>query len=810
MHTEELVDINLDTNTRRQRLKGRLLRVIIPVGGVLIIVAAILSISMVSYYNNRRDALALSEDFLDALDRRIHSELDAYLTPASDLVRIGAESMREYIDKIWSPSRTPLGLQIINAYPQLSSFFSADPRGNFVMHKQNPDGTIDTKVIEREPSKVTVTWKRRDADGKVVDTETSGDDTYDPRARSWYEGAVQTRNLYWSDVYIFFTDKKPGITVSYPMFSQNDQLLAVVGIDIKLEKVSEFLANLKIGTNGRAMILESDGTLVAYPEMDRTYKRSGDALETVMLDELDDPVLTRAFNHFKIDGHGRRILIVDDRRYLNTVTSLKMIVGRDWSVMIVVPEEDFVGFLRDDLRKALLMTSIIVLIAGILAVLLVRQGLRADRNAQLVLERKQEIEAQSRAFSKLASKTALWDPEDIESLEELTEIVSATMAVGRVSVWRYYQDETILKCEDSFDRRTNGHTRGTELNLDDYPRLLQDLIKGEDIIIADSADDLRTSELHRVYLGPLGCAALLAMPVMPGGRLAGTVWFEHEETVRAWKSEDISFARAIAGMLALRLAATGVSDEAADPIKSEETAGKLNDRTSVISTVDKTESNKTAGSQKAGEHQKRNSQKISFAERLLKQGLSQSNIKADVYDNIPVLVLRFTDPFALAHYFGAGDKQTAAVDHLICHFEDLFDARRIDYWKIISDQIICATGMAENSNHPVHAIADLALSFQDTCSHLFADLDKPMEFKIGIDTGGIIGSPVGRRQKSYNIWGEAVSTASVMADNGVIGGIQVSEATYRRLQQNYLFRVRGRYYLQNIGEISTYILTGRI
>ena len=810
MHTKELVDINLDANTRRQRLKRRLLRVIIPVGGVLIIVAAILSISMVSYYNNRREALALSEDILDALDRRIHSELNAYLTPASDLVRIGAESMREYIDKIWSPNRTPLGLQIINTYPQLSSFFSADPRGNFVMHKQNPDGTIDTKVIERESSKVTVTWKRRDADGKVVDTETSGDDTYDPRARSWYEGAVQTRNLYWSDVYIFFTDKKPGITVSYPMISQNDQLLAVMGIDIKLEKVSEFLAKLKIGTNGRAMILEDDGTLVAYPEMDRTYKRSGDSLETVMLDELDDPVLTSAFDHFKIDGHGRRILIVDDQRYLNTVTSLKMTVGRDWSAMIVVPEEDFVGFLRDDLRKALLMTSIIVIIAGILAVLLVRQGLRADRNAQLVLERKQEIEAQSRAFSELASKTALWDPEDIESLEELTEIVSATMVVRRAGVWGYYEDEKMLKCEDSYDRGTNGHTRGTVLNLVNYPRLMQDLIKGDDIIIADSAVDPRTSELHQDYLGPLGFTSLLAIPVMPGGRLAGAVWFEHEETIRAWNSEDISFARAIAGMLALRLAATGVSDEAADPIESEEMAGSLNDRTSAISTVDKTVSNETTGPQKAGEHQKRNGQKISFAERLLKQDLSQNNIKADVYDNVPVLVLRFTDPFALAQYFDGGDKQTAAVDHLICHFEDLFEAGRLDYWKIFSDQMVCAAGMQDNSNHPVNAIADLALGFQDTCSHVFADLDKPMEFKIGIDTGGVIGRSVGQRQKSYNIWGEAVSTASMMADHGVSGGIQVSETTYRCLRQNYLFKVRGRFYLQNIGEISTYLLTGRI
>jgi class 3 adenylate cyclase len=806
----------MDYQTRRQRFKHRLLRVIIPIGGVFLILASIMTITMVSYYNNRRDTLALSEDMLKALDQRIHSEADAYLVPASNLVRIGAETLRERIDEVWSPNRTPLGLQVIKTYPQLSSFFGADPQGNFVMHKQNPDGTIDTKVIQREPTNVAVTWIRRDVDGNEVDRETSGDDGYDPRGRPWFKGAVEARKLYWSNVYVFFTDKKLGFTVSYPLFSRNDQLLAVVGIDIKLEKISEFLAELKIGINGRAMIIEDDGTLVAYPQMERTFKRSGDSLETMMLDELDDPVLTRAFNRFKIDGHGLRVLNVDDRRYLNTITSLKSTVGRDWSVMIIVPEEDFVGFLRDDLRKVLFRTSIVVLIAGILAGLLVHQGLRADRNARLVLERKQEIETQSRAFSELAAKTALWDPDDIQALQELTEIVAGTMAVRRTSVWGYYQDENILKCEDSYDRGSNGHTRGTVLNLDDYPELLQDLIKGDDVIVADSADDPRTSELHRVYLGPLGCTSLLAIPVMPGGKLAGAIWFEHEETIRAWKSEDISFVRAIAGMLTLRLTTTGMSDETDDPNKSDKTAGHSTDRTSVsksasaISTVGKTDSNETAGPKQARQHHKGNGQKISFPERLLNQGLDQNSIKADVYDNVTVLVLRFTDPLTLAEYFGGGDKQTSAVDHLICHFEDLFEAQGIEYWKIIGEKIICAAGMQDTSAHCVDAIADLALSFQDTCSHLFADLDKPMEFTIGIDTGGVIGSSVGRRRKSYNIWGEAFNAASMMADNGVTGGIQVSETTYRRLRQNYLFKVRGRYYLQNIGEISTYLLTGRI
>jgi hypothetical protein len=563
------------------------------------------------------------------------------------------------------------------------------------------------------------------------------------------------------------------------------------------------------------MIIKDDGVLVAYPEQDRAFRRTGDTLETVMLDELDNPVLTRAFNRFKIDGHGKRVLEIDDRRYLNTVTSLKSSFGRDWSVMIIVAEEDFIGFLRANLREVLLMTGVIVIITGILAVLLVYQGLRADRNALRVLEHKQELEAQSRAFSELASKTALWDPEDIKSLEELTEIVSVTMAVRRASVWGYYEEQNHFQCEDSFERGTQGHTRGTVLKVVDYPQLFEELLKGEDIVINDTAADPLTSKLHRVYLGPLGCTSLLAIPVMPGGMLAGAIWFEHEETIRTWGAEDISFARAIAGLLDLRLSASGTLNEVAEPAKNGEAADIAKAGVSAAknatnpSAVDKFDSNKSVLSKPAAESLKGDGQKINFSDRMLERGLVQSSIKADVFDNVTVLVLRFTDPLALAAHFG-GDKPTTVVDHLICHFESLFDARSIDFWKILSDQLVCATGMEDSSNHHVQSIADLALSFQDKCSHLFADLDKPMEFKIGIDMGGVIGSHVGRRRRSYNIWGEAVSAASIMADNGVIGGIQVSETAYRCLQQNYLFRVRGRYYLQHIGEISTYLLTGRI
>jgi class 3 adenylate cyclase len=302
---------------------------------------------------------------------------------------------------------------------------------------------------------------------------------------------------------------------------------------------------------------------------------------------------------------------------------------------------------------------------------------------------------------------------------------------------------------------------------------------------------------------------------LPGGRLAGAIWFEHEETIRSWGTEDISFARAIASLLELRLSASGIYDDVGASANIGVTRGVVRASTSgakfaaIPSGVEKIDSNQPVPAKQAGESPEGTARKVSFLDRMLERGLVQSSTKADVFPDVTVLVLHFTDPIALAEHSG-GDKSTTAVDHLVCHFENLFDARNIDYWKIMSDQIVCATGLQENSNQPVHSIADLALSFQDKCSHLFAELDRPMEFKIGIDRGGVIGSHVGQRHKSYNIWGEAVSAASMMADNGEDGGIQVSQAAYWRLQENYLFKVRGRFYLQNIGEITTYLLTGRI
>lgn len=780
-------------------------------------IVAIAGIVAFAYHNNRKDALALSKDLLESLGRRIASEVHDYLNPASEMITLTVNIARDPSIGITRREEVePLAKQILRNYPQLTIFSLADVNGNFVMQKKMPDGSIHTKIIDRTEKTTRVTWIRRDVDGNIIAEEKSEDDSYDARNRPWYQGAVKKNGVYWTDVYIFFTDQKPGITASMPVFEQTGELKGVIGLDIELEKLSAFLGNLEIGETGQALIIDAQGRLVAYHEIDRMIKKEGDQLKPVILDELDDPVLSRALNRFKIEGHGTRRLTVGQRQYINIVASLQSTLGRDWSIMIVAPEDDFVGFVKKNSRTAMLMATVIIVLTSIMAGLLAYQGLRADRNARLVLHRKRDIEAQSRAFSELASKAALFDPADTDSLQQLTEIVSTAMAVRRSSIWHFAEDGSQLLCVDSYDRESQGHTMGTTLKRRQFRRLFEELQNGKEIVVSDAETDPRTKDLYATYLHPLGCHSVLTVSIKLRGKVVGAVWLEHEEQAHIWASEEISFVRAIAGMLALRLAAQQDTDhdmpDQAAPLPAANQSGT--EKTSSAESVPQPRSTtraeaKTPKPDKTSAKHPSKDQKRSRIDMTLRRGYDPHKLGAEVFPDATVFVLQFIDPLLLAKPVAENETQTI-LDHLVCHFEDLAISHGLDYWKMMNDRIVGAAGLGNHTDEHPQIIADIALNFQDLCAHLFADFDRRPAFRVGIDTAAVVGGSVGREQTAYNIWGDAVQTAMMMAQTGVIGGIHVSTFTYQRLSTLYLFGVRGTYYLKEIGEMTTYLLTGRV
>ena len=84
-----------------------------------------------------------------------------------------------------------------------------------------------------------------------------------------------------------------------------------------------------------------------------------------------------------------------------------------------------------------------------------------------------------------------------------------------------------------------------------------------------------------------------------------------------------------------------------------------------------------------------------------------------------------------------------------------------------------------------------------------------LQVRIGIATGPVMAGVIGRRQYLFDVWGEAVNTASRMESHGVAGRVQVAESTRRRLGEPFLLEERGVIEIEGQGELKTWFLIGR-
>jgi adenylate cyclase len=130
---------------------------------------------------------------------------------------------------------------------------------------------------------------------------------------------------------------------------------------------------------------------------------------------------------------------------------------------------------------------------------------------------------------------------------------------------------------------------------------------------------------------------------------------------------------------------------------------------------------------------------------------------------------------------------------------------------MLSDKFVLADGFGDESQDgTAMMIADAAIEIRELAARLFTELGHRLEFRMGIDSGTIIGAPVGIGHASYNAWGEAIRTSETMAESGIPGAIVVTETAYRLLRERFVFRARGSFYLGGAGEMSTYLLVSRL
>lgn len=149
------------------------------------------------------------------------------------------------------------------------------------------------------------------------------------------------------------------------------------------------------------------------------------------------------------------------------------------------------------------------------------------------------------------------------------------------------------------------------------------------------------------------------------------------------------------------------------------------------------------------------------------------------------------------------------LNELFSGFDSLSEEHGLEKIKTIGDAYLVVGGIPIQRPDHAEAVADMALDMQRELARFNVKHGAELSLRIGINTGPVVAGVVGTKKFIYDLWGDAVNTASRMESHGIPDAIQVTADTYEFLRDKYILEERGAIEVKGKGEMTTYLLVGR-
>jgi class 3 adenylate cyclase len=189
----------------------------------------------------------------------------------------------------------------------------------------------------------------------------------------------------------------------------------------------------------------------------------------------------------------------------------------------------------------------------------------------------------------------------------------------------------------------------------------------------------------------------------------------------------------------------------------------------------------------------------------LKQG---EQVIADRFPEVTVLFADLVD-FTRSSDQSSPERVVQVLDDLFSAFDRLARRYGLEKIKTVGDAYMVAGGLPDPRPDHAEAVAEMALAMRREAAGHVDPHGRPLQLRIGIDSGPVVAGVIGRDKFSYDLWGDTVNTASRMESTGTAGCIQVTDRTHRRLRDRYRFQRRGLTPVKGKGELLTWFLLGR-
>ncbi|MBD6614678.1 response regulator [Komarekiella sp. 'clone 1'] len=187
---------------------------------------------------------------------------------------------------------------------------------------------------------------------------------YDPLTDVWYAETVKAGKPIWSRIYA--SEGFEGyVTASAnrPIYDKTYKLIGILGVDLLLSNISDFLANLKVSPSAKIFIMERNGLLIANSSRQKPFTVTNGKTQRLSVFNSNDLLiqatakyLQQRFSDFNAikDSQELNFEFKGDREFVH-VMNWQDEFGLDWLVVVVVPESDFMAQINANNQTTILL-----------------------------------------------------------------------------------------------------------------------------------------------------------------------------------------------------------------------------------------------------------------------------------------------------------------------------------------------------------------------------------------------------------------------------------------------------------------------
>jgi guanylate cyclase len=184
---------------------------------------------------------------------------------------------------------------------------------------------------------------------------------------------------------------------------------------------------------------------------------------------------------------------------------------------------------------------------------------------------------------------------------------------------------------------------------------------------------------------------------------------------------------------------------------------------------------------------------------------NESRTIADHYSEASVLFADMVGFTPLSAELGPTE-MVELLNEAFSYFDSLLDKYQVEKIRTIGDSYMVASGVPHRRSDHAQALIHMALDMRDyIATHTFRG-SRRVSFRIGINSGSMIAGVIGRRKFVYDVWGDAVNVGSRMESHGLSGSVQITQATYELIKDEFVCEPRGTVNVKGKGEMDVWLV----